>query len=856
MVASAVAFSDLYFSAFDATTFAASFTENFTAAMASAARVASSNIQITSIQAGSVQVMSTTFFSSDTSNHDMFIAQLSNSTASIFPGSAWTELVYIDDYEELPSPVDEAPPLLTLHGSEYVQLVQRDVYTDAGAVAYDDVDGFGVEVVVTGLDAVATCCVTTQPFRIIYDAVDRAGNRAASVERLVGVEAACPPPSYLCEDISGVVCASCSESDDGNTACVCLDTAIISGGAEDGAVVPEYVPLIDTEPPSLVLLGEGTLAVSSSGTVIMLHEVEVGQTFVIPGIEAYDDVDGNLTAAVSSFGAGAIDTSMATPEDAPYVVTYSVSDRAGNSASEVRRRVSVMDPCAGAGADGRDEAVCGRDAAGVAECSVGGLCLSLTVEPEEEAAEPNPPVLELLGPAEVEAPPGQPYLRCPEERPLDLVCDQGATANDAVDGVLTKYILACSLDGTSNRFDKKGVTGCLSSQAPPGKYLIEFSVTNSAGLTAYTSRTVTLAPSCATGERLCEDGVTCSIDGVCMSSLIGNAAPEAVETSPPFIALRTFAAVPSAYVEVKQFAVYESCSAEAAEDPSVLCDPGVEAQTIEGADLSSAVLVCPEESCLSTGCPGHELVHKGIQACLNTSAEVGTVFTVQMLVFDHATPPQSAAVYRTITIVDSCADGQFLCSDRTCSDVECSVRDSLLAEEADTTPPVITFRNGSAVAIHYGDAAAAASLAPCTFNASESWDDGSSSCYAVAVDAASGDVSSSLAVRQDSGCSACSTRSCILESVHQCLPGTYGFLYSATDPEGNYARERLMVSVVEQGEVRAEILISASTSNVVEAQAQAETYQNKSTAENAALRQVRLYRALAEWPGRIGDHQS
>ncbi|KAK3240317.1 hypothetical protein CYMTET_49839 [Cymbomonas tetramitiformis] len=911
--------------------------------MAAAAGVASSDVQITSIVAGSVHVTSTTAFigGSSSGSSDAFITQLRDQTATIFSGSAYgsasalsvsqdnavstvspsrppitsvtdppslygpdliaspttppstyptaspsispttkpsapteaplssplvsdtysnalmgsnglysveppappasppppmlsvADLVYNDEYEEPLVTPDEEAPTLTLLGAVYVELRQRDVYTDDGAVAYDDTDGFDIQVVATGVDAVDTCCITKEPFLIVYNAVDQAGNQAASVERHVGVVASCPLPSYLCEEIPGVVCASCSESYDGKTTCICLDTGIISGGSSEGEdTVAEYVPPADDEPPTLVLLGDGTFAKSESGTVLMLHEVEVGQPFVLPGVEAHDDVDGNLTSAVTSYGAGRIDTSVITSDDAPYIVTYSVSDHAGNAAVEVRRRIYVRNPCAGIGIGGRDEWICGRNASGSSECSVNGLCLSLAGQPEEEDEEEItvPPSLAILGAAEVQVSPGLPYLMCPDERQLDLVCDQGATASDELDGDLTKYVLACTSDGVDNRFHNKGVAGCLDANSPPGVYLVEFSVTNSAGLTAYAYRNVTLSPVCPIGERLCEDGVACSSEGVCVSSLSGaEILSDSPEIGPPSINLRTSADVPSAYVEVKQFATYVSCT----EDTTILCDPGAVAQAGDGADLTNAVLVCPPKSCLSTGCAGHELVGKGIQACLNTSSDVGTVFSVEMLVFDKAMPPQNVSVFRTITIVNPCANQEYVCPDRTCSAVECALRDSLLTEDADTAPPVITFDGPSEVMIRYGDAAAAARLEPCASQTANR----SGACYAVALDDAAGDVSSSLVVRQDTSCPTCSSRGCTLSSVHQCLPGTYAYLYSVTDAEDNYAEARLVVSVVEEGALSAEILISAGTADVALARAQAEAYHNQSTTENAAWRQ-------------------
>jgi hypothetical protein len=72
---------------------------------------------------------------------------------------------------------------------------------------------------------------------------------------------------------------------------------------------------------------------------------------------------------------------------------------------------------------------------------------------------------------------------------------------------------------------------------------------------------------------------------------------------------------------------------------------------------------------------GYRFVEQGITSCaVNTSAAVGTTFAVTFLVFDYSIPSLNATVSRTISIIDPCDTGQYLCSDGTCSDVLCSTR--------------------------------------------------------------------------------------------------------------------------------------------------------------------------------------
>ena len=72
---------------------------------------------------------------------------------------------------------------------------------------------------------------------------------------------------------------------------------------------------------------------------------------------------------------------------------------------------------------------------------------------------------------------------------------------------------------------------------------------------------------------------------------------------------------------------------------------------------------------------GYLFTEQGIAACaVNTSAAVGTTFAVTFMVFDYSIPSLNATVTRTISIIDPCDTGEYLCSDGTCSDIACDLR--------------------------------------------------------------------------------------------------------------------------------------------------------------------------------------
>ncbi|KAK3289235.1 hypothetical protein CYMTET_3326 [Cymbomonas tetramitiformis] len=240
--------------------------------------------------------------------------------------------------------VDEAPPVITLIGSTYVEIVQGEEYIDLGAVAQDNIDGY-VPLTVNGLMEVDTLTPTPEnaPYTVVYTAVDVAGNSASPAFRQVAVLAACESPSYLCADqLPSVICASCTPlqpTADGlptEIQCTCLNNLNSRLEDELGTTLEVFIPPDDEVPPVLTLTGEGTVGVTVAGTLVMVHEVPLGEEFKPPAVIAHDDTDGDISDQVTSFGVGAIDTSVVTPPDEPFIVTYSVSDQAGNSAAQVK----------------------------------------------------------------------------------------------------------------------------------------------------------------------------------------------------------------------------------------------------------------------------------------------------------------------------------------------------------------------------------------------------------------------------------------------------------------------------------------------------------------------------------------
>ncbi len=108
-------------------------------------------------------------------------------------------------------------------------------------------------------------------------------------------------------------------------------TYILSYNVSDAAgnAAPEVQRIVivsaaaDTTAPSIALAGSSTI------------NLTVGDTFTDPGFRASDDVDGVITSSVTT--SGSVDTSTA----GTYILSYNVSDAAGNAAPEIQRIVIV-----------------------------------------------------------------------------------------------------------------------------------------------------------------------------------------------------------------------------------------------------------------------------------------------------------------------------------------------------------------------------------------------------------------------------------------------------------------------------------------------------------------------------------
>ena len=238
---------------------------------------------------------------------------------------------------------DTTPPTLSLTGDTSVTISVGTTYNDEGATCEDTVDGTIIPTVVS--NTVDTTQVGN--YAVTYSCTDAANNSATQVSRTVIVEDTTPPTLSLTGDTSVTISVGTTYNDEGATCEDTVDGTIIptvvsntvdttqvgnyavtyscTDAANNSATqVSRTVIVEDTTPPTLSLTGDTSVTIS------------VGTTYNDEGATCEDTVDGTIIPTVVS---NTVDTTQV----GNYAVTYSCTDAANNSATQVSRTVIVED---------------------------------------------------------------------------------------------------------------------------------------------------------------------------------------------------------------------------------------------------------------------------------------------------------------------------------------------------------------------------------------------------------------------------------------------------------------------------------------------------------------------------------
>eukprot|EP00798_Chlamydomonas_sp_ICE-L_P030221 gene30221-35209_t len=689
-------------------------------------------------------------------------------------------------------------PVIEIQGEPYVEIPEWNLfsYEDKGALLIDFIDGASfaphtiflcqrmdnIEELANFMEAsqllpilncfksvskvdVSRPAVTSEVFVILYSGRNSQGTTAAPALRVVALSRRCPAPERWCPALNSAGCSYFGR-------CIPLGDGSISDGYSKGVRPTDVV--IGSTLPRIILLGTGRSALTSTGETVMIDEIPFNFNWEEPGATAIGYPNGkpvDITASITSFGAGAVNTLRATPpsETHSFVITYTALDEAGNEAAPARRLIK--------------------------------------------------PNLTLGGPSVMTIPQATVYSRCPKGAPVGSLGDAGATAEDLYDGPLTQNVKVCGYPFFKNPRSTSPLVpillACNIITRYPGTFTIKFSVTNSAGFTSRVERTLVVESVCLPGSRLCNNLVDCSVSGdTCESELATTDLEDRAEVQGPIISLVTYPFLGES-IEVKRGTPYAFCNGTIPTTDQ-LCEPGAIAfefslagvnSTLEDANnVTQHIVACPRPDCLvGTPCSkvdlrAMSLVNRGLGGCaIDTLAPIGSIFPVAFWVWDYGVPAMSAVVVRKVVISDPCPDpaepnfcrdgSRFYCSPSDCRTLKVYQPDP-------TEVPVVKLLPlaTATVFIELGNIPPF-SLAPCPSLAQNS------SCGAVAYTKYRGspvivqDLTDKIRVTSTTNCkdNPSNCRGCTLTQMSLggglCLAGTYKLRYSVTFQQTGVTRQ-------------------------------------------------------------------
>ncbi len=254
-------------------------------------------------------------------------------------GKACQVPVEVRTVEKLVTAPDVGAPLITLNDSSVLRLTTGDNFVDPGARGTDSVDG---DVTVMTEGTVDTN--TPGEYMLTYKVTDAAGNSSSETRKVIVTDAADTTAPVITLNDKSIVYLKTGEtySEAGATASDVDDDNIIvtTEGVVDTGTAGEYVVTYTATDAA----GNTTTATrkvividpDKAAPIISLNDASVvylktGGKYVDAGAGAVavDANDGDLKVTTE----GTVDTS--TPGE--YIITYSVTDSAGNTSTKTRK---------------------------------------------------------------------------------------------------------------------------------------------------------------------------------------------------------------------------------------------------------------------------------------------------------------------------------------------------------------------------------------------------------------------------------------------------------------------------------------------------------------------------------------
>ena len=236
--------------------------------------------------------------------------------------------------------VADTKPVIHIVGG-HMHISQGAVFIDPGYTAIDDVDGditdqvqvlnvvdsryLGIHILTyTVTDSFGNTATAVRAVHVVPDSVSPIITLHGQHNMTIPFNLTWAEPGYTAtDDTDGNITSNVivSGTVDTNTPGTYTITYTVSDAAGNQATQTRTITVSappDTIPPTLTLHGSDNIT------------LEVGSEWVEPGYTATDDTDGNITSNV--IVSGTVDTN--TP--GTYTITYTVSDAAGNQATQTR----------------------------------------------------------------------------------------------------------------------------------------------------------------------------------------------------------------------------------------------------------------------------------------------------------------------------------------------------------------------------------------------------------------------------------------------------------------------------------------------------------------------------------------
>lgn len=335
-----------------------------------------------------------------------------------------------------------------------------------------------------------------------------------------------------------------------------------------------------------------------------------------------------------------------TDEYGPVQILFVARDAAGNASPAQTQSVfiSVTSDACEAG-----ELLCESGA-----CSIGGLCIDPALAALFGGAETAAPVSTYTPPVDTTPPvitmQGEPpgHVRAVSAGTGEVILetavavaavyvDAGAAAFDDTDGDLTASVAATGVAWVDTSAPTE----------PSVPFVVKYAVSDASG-NAAARRSRRVSVECPEGRKLCAGdggGYFCSISSdVCVQPR------GSVPTAPPPEPVVTL--VGAAVVEVNQGDSYGACGKQT--PVSTPCDRGATAYSSVEGDVTVLVEACVQ---------GFAFAEFGLQGC-GFDTDVSGAVELEFFVM-HG--PVKVAVARTLWVLPTCAPGEALCGDRSCS---------------------------------------------------------------------------------------------------------------------------------------------------------------------------------------------